>query len=63
MSKKKWVIMKTSTYPHLFNIPSIHMIGFNSKKEAANQCNLLNERSVRMSYYLEQANVFTPWQP
>ena len=52
--------MKTSTYPHLFNIPSIHMIGFNSKKEAVNQCNLLNERSARMSYYLEQANVFTP---
>lgn len=63
MSKKAWVIMKASTCPHLSNIPSVHMVGFKSKKEATIQCNLLNERSARLSYYLEPAKVFTPWEP
>ena len=55
--KTAWVIMKETT------IPTVHMIGFRSKKEAVNQCNLLNERSVLMNYFITKANVFQPWEP
>ena len=64
MAKTTWVIMKNTTYPHLINVPSIHMVGFKSKKEAVTQCNLLNERSRPDGggnhYYIEQAKVFQP---
>ena len=67
MSKTSWVIMKSTNYEHLANVPSIHMVGFKSKKEATTQCNLLNERSrpggAGNHYYIEQAKVFQPWEP
>jgi len=67
MAKTAWVIMKQTTYPHLINIPSIHMVGFKSKKEAVTQCDLLNERShptgAGNHYYTEKAKVFQPWEP
>ena len=66
MAKTTWVIMKSTTYAHLINVTSIHMVGFKSKKEAVTQCNLLNERSRPWAgnhYYIEQAKVFQPWEP
>ena len=63
MAKTAWVIMKESHYPFFDNIPSIHMIGFRSKREAAQECNRLNERSSSLSYFIEKAKVFQPWEP
>jgi len=68
MSKTAWVIMKESNYPpdtaaYFINTPSIHMIGFSSKREALKECNRLNERSNSLNYFIEKAKVFQPWEP
>ena len=63
MAKTAWVIMKESHYPAFINIPSVHMIGFGSKREAIQECDRLNERSSSLTYFIEKAKVFQPWEP
>lgn len=60
MTKTTWVIMKRSHCPAFINIPSVHMIGFRSKKEAVQECDRLNKRSSSLTYFIEQAKVFQP---
>jgi len=58
MAKTSWVIMNKPTCPGFINIPSVHMVGFRSKEEAAQECNRLNEGSSILTYFIEQAEVF-----
>ena len=36
------------------------MVGFRSKKQAAQECDRLNEKSFSLIYFIEQAKVFQP---
>ena len=63
MTKSAWVIMKQGDSPVSIVFPRIHMVGFASKKEAESQCALLDERATNLFYYIEQAKVFTKWEP
>jgi hypothetical protein len=63
MAKTSWVIMKETTYPAFRNVRSVHMIGFRSKREAMNECDRLNERSVSLLYTIDNAKVFQPHEP
>lgn len=63
MAKTAWVIMKQSQYVGFINLPSIHMVGFRSKREATQECDRLNERSSSLAYFIEQAKVYQPWEP
>jgi len=63
MTKTAWVIMKQSHCPAFINIPSVHMIGFRSKREATRECDRLNEKSISLTYFIEQAKVYQPWEP
>jgi hypothetical protein len=63
MTKTAWGIMKQSHCPVFINIPSVHMIGFRSKQEAIKECDRLNKRSNSLTYFIEKAKVFQPWEP
>ena len=63
MAKTAWVIMKQSHYPTFINIPSAHMIGFRSKREATQECDRLNEKAIGLTYFIEKAKVYQPWEP
>jgi len=62
MAKTSWVIMKESHCPGFFDVPSVHMVGFRSKREAIQECDRLNERSITLTYSIQQAKVFHPYQ-
>ena len=59
-SKTTWVIMKETRYPAAINIPSVHMVGFENKREAKRVCDSLNERAASLNYYIEKAKVHQP---
>ena len=63
MAKTAWVIMKQSHYTGFINLPTIHMVGFRSKREATQECDRLNERSNSLTYFIEKAKAYQPYEP
>ena len=63
MAKTAWVVMKQPHCPAFISIPSVHMIGFRSKREAIQECDRLNEKSYSLTYFIERAKVYQPWEP
>lgn len=63
MAKTSWVVMKQTRYAAFINLPTIHMVGFRSKREAIQECDRLNEKASGLAYFIEKAKVYQPWEP